>query len=52
MASSGDIYPCLSDHENSVNSGFVDVKALKNYIQYNSPLQASEFAAQNNAIRK
>lgn len=43
IASGGDKYPVMNTHKRYVNSGFVDADVLKEYIENNSPLNASEY---------
>ena len=42
-ASGGDGYPKLTNHPGFVNTGFVDAEVLKEYLEANSPVDASKY---------
>lgn len=43
-ATGGDGYPRIDNKQGYVNTGFIDVEVLKEFIQQNSPLDAAAFA--------
>ncbi|EPZ5494197.1 TPA: bifunctional UDP-sugar hydrolase/5'-nucleotidase [Citrobacter freundii] len=46
-ATGGDGYPRIDNKPGYVNTGFIDAEVLKEYIQKNSPLEASTYAPNN-----
>ncbi|EPJ5579943.1 bifunctional UDP-sugar hydrolase/5'-nucleotidase [Citrobacter farmeri] len=46
-ATGGDGYPRIDNKPSYVNTGFIDAEVLKEYIQKNSPLEASTYAPNN-----
>ena len=48
----GDAYPSLDNHPGAVNTGFVDVEVLREYIAARSPIRAADYASGNDVQRK
>ena len=51
-ASGGDGYPKLINHPGFVNTGFVDAEVLKEYLEANSPVDASKYRPMGDIIYK
>lgn len=51
-ASGGDGYPKLNNHPGFVNTGFVDAEVLKEYLEANSPVDASKYRPVGDIIYK
>ena len=51
-ASGGDGYPKLTNHPGFVNTGFVDAEVLKEYLEANSPVDASKYLPVGDIIYK
>ncbi|WP_339388988.1 bifunctional UDP-sugar hydrolase/5'-nucleotidase UshA [Vibrio caribbeanicus] len=51
-ASGGDGYPKLTNHPGFVNTGFVDAEVLKEYLEANSPVDASKYRPVGDIIYK
>ena len=51
-ASGGDGYPKLTNHPGFVNTGFVDAEVLKEYLEANSPVDASKYRPMGDIIYK
>jgi len=52
MAGGGDGYVKITDHPTYLDSGFVDADLMREFIQKNSPLKASDYAPTNKVTRK
>ncbi len=52
MASGGDGYPQINNHPNFVNTGFIDADVIVEYIEDNSPLQASDYNPGLSVVRR
>lgn len=51
-AAGGDGYPDLRTNPSYVNTGYVDAEVLQEYIQYNSTINASDYAPNNEITYK
>jgi 5'-nucleotidase/UDP-sugar diphosphatase len=51
-AAGGDGYPKLADHPGHVNTGFVDAEVLKEFLESNSPIDASKFEPKGEMVYK
>jgi 5'-nucleotidase/UDP-sugar diphosphatase len=52
VALGGDGYPALAAHPGAVNTGFVDVQVLRDYIAARSPIKAADYTPQPDDVQR